>query len=293
MKDKKIDLAIVIVNFNGGDHIISTLESLFMVSNEANLTVWVSDNKSSDQSVEKIKKQFPQVKLILNSDNLGFGAGNNVALKQINTEFILLLNPDTKVKPGTLDYMIKFMEDNKDVGAASCKIVHSDGSMDWASHRGLPTPLASLLYFLGNDRLYHLSNKDMSKPHEVDSIAGSFFLTRKSVLEKAGFFDEDYWLYGEDLDLCFRIKKAGFKVMFVPNVEVLHLKGVSSGIKKQSEEISTATKQSKIRAFNSFYETMKIFYKKNLEKDYPFFINWLVYLGVDIRWFLAKRHLKV
>ena len=133
----------------------------------------------------------------------------------------------------------------------------------------------------------------MRKDHEVDAISGSFFLTRKSVLDKVGLFGEDYFMYAEDLDLCFRIKKAGYKIMYIPEVKIIHHKGVASGLKSHSQKITTATYDSRLKAFNAFYETMKIFYKKNLEKSYPFFINWLVYLAIDLKWFLAKGKLQV
>jgi len=286
-------LAVVLVNYNSGDFLISCIKSLQISTLNLDLDIWVVDNASFDGSLERCKKVFPSFHYIVNKDNLGFGKANNQALAKIKTEFILLLNPDTKVGKDTLPFMVDFMRKNPMVGAATCKGLKSDGTLDLAYHRGFPTPWASLIYFLGNNKFYHLTNRDMSKAHEVDAISGSFFMTRKSILNKIGFFDEDFWLYGEDLDLCWRIKKACFKIMYIPDVEVLHFKGISSGIKDHSQEISTATKASKLRAFNSFYETMKIFYKKNLADKYPFFINWLVYLAIDLKWFLAKRRMQV
>jgi GT2 family glycosyltransferase len=174
------------------------------------------------------------------------------------------------------------------------RIVMSNGELDFAAHRGLPTPWASFKYFfLKDDSLYHLSKSDFNKPHEVDAISGSFLLTRKDVLEKSGIFDEDYWMYAEDIDLSYRIKKAGFKIIYLPNLEVLHHKGISSGLKKHSQGVSTATLETKKRSLDAFYYTMKIFYRKHLAKKHPFFINWLVYLGINIKWWLAKRKLIV
>jgi|SRR3989344_929260 len=287
-------LSIVIVNYNGGDFLIQCLSSLEKASDEVLMDIWVVDNASSDNSIKEAKKKFPKNNYILNEDNLGFGKANNIALQKINNELILLLNPDSEVLPGTLKYMVDYMNNIQDVGAATCKVEKLNGSIDFASHRGFPTPWAAFLYFiLQDDSLYHLTNNDLEKSHEVDGIAGAFFLTRKSVLGKVGLFDEDYWLYAEDLDLCFRIKEAGFKIMYVPSVKIIHHKGVSSGIKRHSAEITTATVESRRRAFDSFYETMKIFYKKHLEERYPFFINWLVYLGINIKWWIAKRKMVV
>lgn len=296
-------LSVVIVNYNSGEFLIRCLRSLStrggssfrrMGLKDIGLEIWVVDNASGDGSLKSAKKEFPHLKYIENQENLGFGAANNQALRQIKNEYILTLNPDTEVRENTLPFMVEYMKNNPEVGAATCKALKSDRTFDWAYHRGFPTPWASFLYyFLGNDKLYHLTGRDMGKAHEVDAISGSFFLTRKSVLDKVGLFDEDYFLYAEDLDLSYRIKKAGYKIVYVPDVEVIHFKGVSSGIKSHSQEITTAKKLSRVRAFNSFYETMMIFYRKNLANQYPFFINWLVYLAINLKWTLAKRKLNV
>lgn len=287
-------LSVVIVSFNSGHFLIECLDSLKKASKEMDLDVWVVDNASSDGSIQQAKEKYPQNKYILNTQNLGFGAANNIALKQIKDEYILLLNPDCFVSSDTLKFMVSFLQKNEDVGAASCKVEKKDGSIDWASHRGFPTPWASFLYFvLGDDSLYHLTNKNMTTAHEVDAISGAFFMTRKSVLEKVGFFDEDYFLYGEDIDLSFRIKRMGLQVMYIPDVVVLHHKGTSSGIKEHSQEVSTAALESKKKALDSFYKTMKIFYVKHLASEYPFFINWLVYFGINLKWQLAKRKMSV
>lgn len=225
---------------------------------------------------------------------MGFGKANNLALRAVKTEYVLLLNPDTKIQKGVLSKMIGLMNSDVKIGAATCKIVLGNGSIDLTAHRGFPTPWASFLYhFFQNDSLYHLTYKDMTKTHEVDSIAGAFFFTRKSVLDQVGSFDEDYFLYAEDIDLCFRIKKSGYKIIYEPSVEVIHQKGVSSGLKKHSQDIAQADKQTKLKAFESFYESMRTFYKKHYEKKYPFFINWLVYLGINLREWQARRKMVV
>lgn len=293
-KSSKNSLTVSIVNFNSGDFLIRCLDSLEKVKDEANLDIWVVDNASSDDSLQRAKAKFPKVQFIENSQNLGFGRAHNEVLENLKTEYVLIFNPDTKINAGVLSYMTRYMERNPDVGASSCKLVLDNGRMDWASHRGFPTPYASFrYYFLGNDSLYHLTEKPMDKPHEVDAISGSFFLTRKSVLDKVGFFDEDYFMYGEDIDLCFRIKKAGFKVMYIPEVFITHYKGVSSGLKSHSQGITTADINTKQRSLDAFYSAMKIFYKKNLRKNYPLLTNWLVNLGINIKWWMAKRKLTV
>lgn len=287
------DLSISIVNYNSGQVLVDCLRSIQAVSTEANIDIWIVDNASSDGSVELLQKEFPKYHYILNSENFGFGKAHNQALRQIKTEYTLVLNPDTLLKPGVLAGMLEYMNQNPKVGVSTCKIVYSTGQVDLTAHRGFPTPWASLLYILGNDSLYHLSSRISDQPHPVDAISGAFFFARQAILEKVGFFDEDYFMYAEDIDLCFKIKQAGFEVMYLPGIEIIHYKGVSSGIKKSSSEQTTATKESKLRAFNAFYETMWIFYRKHYLTKYPFFINWLVWLGIHLKWWLAKRKMEV
>lgn len=286
-------LTISIVNFNAGSYIIDCLKSLDKVKSEVDFITYVVDNASTDDSLKKIKQEKFPIKIIQNSENLGFGKAHNLVLKQLSTPLCLLLNPDCVLEPGTLATMIKFMDGNPKVGAATCQMLQGDRKVDLVAHRGFPTPFASFLYFLGNDSLYHLTNKDLHSVHEVDAISGAFFLTRKEVLDKVGYFDEDYFMYAEDIDLCFRIKQGGFKIMYVPTVSVLHHKGISSGLKKHTQEKTTADLSTKLRSLNAFYETMKIFYKKHYESKYPFFVNWLIYLGINTKWQLAKRKLTV
>ena len=287
-------LTISIVNYNTGNFLIECLESLRKVKSEADFEVHIVDNASRDGSIEKAKEKYPEFKFLINKKNLGFGRAHNQVLKKAKNPYLLVLNPDSIVLPGTLSYMLRFMDKNPSVGASTCRIEKTDGTLDIASHRGFPTPLASFLYFfLKNDRLYHLTNRDMSRVHEIDAIVGAFMLIRKTVLEKVGYFDEDYFLYAEDLDLCFRIKEAGYKIMYIPNVSVIHIKGISSGIKKHSRASSLAKKSARLKSINYFYSTMKIFYKKHYEKKYPIILNWLVYLGIDLKLILAKRKLSV
>lgn len=290
----KNKLSISIVNYNAGDYLLRCLESIQKIKDEANIKIYIVDNASNDDSITKAKKRFPNLNYILNKDNIGFGRAHNIALRRIQTEYILILNPDTEIEPGSIKYMLDYMDKNPDVGVSTCKVVFGNGKIDLTAHRGFPTPWASFkYYFLKDDSLYHLSRQDLDTTHEVDALSGSFLLTRKSVLDKVGLFDEDYFMYAEDIDLCWRIKQAGFKVMYVPQVKIVHYKGVSSGLKKHTQTITTATKETRIRSTNAFYEAMLIFYKKQMSSKYPFFINWLVYAGIHAKWFLAKRKLTV
>lgn len=287
-------LTISIVNYNAGDYLIECLESIKKTKGDLSIEVYIVDNDSSDDSFEKAKKKFPEYSYIKNDSNEGFGRAHNQVLKINKSEYILILNPDVELPGGVLSGMIEFMEADQTIGAATPGVILSNNQVDLTAHRGFPTPWASFkYYFLKDDSDYHLSKSDFSGPHEVDAISGAFFLTKKSVLDKTGFFDEDYFMYAEDIDLCFRIKKMGFKVMYNPLLKVLHHKGVSSGLKKLTQGVSSATLETKKRSLDAFYQTMEIFYRKHLARDYPFFINWLVYFGINLKWRLAKKNLTV
>lgn len=286
------DLTISIVNFNSGEYLTKCLSSIKQVENEAKIRVVVVDNNSTDESLKSAREKFKEYEFIENKDNVGFGKAHNQVLRQLKTEFVLLLNPDCLLEKGVIKKILGDFEDPL-VVAATCKIILSNGAVDMTAHRGFPTPLASLLYVLGNDSLYHLTGNNPGSLHEVDAITGAFLMTKKEVLNKSGFFDEKFFMFGEDIDLCLRIKKAGFKVIYDPEVKIIHYKGISHGLKKHSKDLSQAGRETKTRAMNAFYDAMLIFYNKHYKNSYPFFVNWLVYLGIYLKWGLAKIRMSV
>ncbi len=289
-----VKLTVSIVNYNAGDYLVKCLDSLAKIKNETSMEIFVIDNASKDNSIKNAKKMFPKIHYILNKENLGFGKAHNQVLKNLKTEYVLILNPDVELGKGNLTTSISYMDANPEVGAVTGEILLSDGKVDLTAHRGFPTPWAAFKYYvLKDDSLYHLSTKNMHQIHEVDAISGAFFLTRKKILDNIGLFDEDYFMYAEDIDLCYRIKQAGCKIMYLPSVKILHHKGVSSGLKKHTQGVTTATVETKQRSLNAFYSTMKIFYQKHMAQKYPTPINWLVYLGINLKWWLAKRKLTV
>lgn len=288
-------LTIAVLNFNSGEYLSKCLESLKDVKDEAEISIMVIDNNSTDESFSKMKSELAHlslagknIQLVENKENVGFSAGYNPALKKIKSEFVLLLNPDCILQKGVINKILEDFEDDEKIGAGTCKIVLPDGKVDLTAHRGFPTPWASLLYAFGNDSLYHLTDKMSSEIHEVDAITGAFFMTKQSILEKVGYLDERFFMYGEDIDLSLRIKELGYKIIYDPTVEIIHYKGISSGLKKHSQELSQADTKTKNRARDAFYEAMILFYDKHYKKKYPFFVNWLVYLGVYTKWNLAK-----
>lgn len=264
--------------------------------------VVVVDNASSDGSPEMIAEEFPQVKLVASEENLGFSKGNNLGLSQANTEsdYTLFLNSDTVVPSGTLSEMVNFMDKNKDVGISTCKVKLWSGGLDWDAHRGFPTPLVSLTRLLGlnkvfpKSRLFNSYNqgwKDMETTHKIDACVGAFFLIRRSIGNKLGWWDEDYFLNGEDLDLCYRAKQLGPKVMYHPAVEIIHYRGASKGTREESREVTTASKKGKQIVADASVNSMQLFYNKHLRKNYPWLINKLV--DASLRVLLFKRRLAI
>lgn len=289
-----IKLSIIIVNFNSGELLkkcLLTIRASFYP--KSNFEIIIIDNNSTDSSISEaysVKGITP--KMIRNEKNLGFAKANNQAISRSNGNYILLLNPDTKLENNTLKTMVSFMDKNIEVGVSTCRVELPDGSIDDASHRGFPTPINALFHFLGLGKLfpqslifngYHLGYKNMNETHEIDSCVGAFMLVRRKVGEKIGWLDEDYFWYGEDIDFCYRVKEMGFKVMYVPITKIIHYKGISSGIKSHSSEFSTANEETKRLATQARFDVMKIFYKKHYQNKYPKIITMLVLLAIELK----------
>lgn len=258
-----MDLSIIIVNYNVKEFLQNLIHSIEKASLNLTKEILIVDNASDDGSVEFIKEKFPQIKLIANQKNLGFGKANNIGLKQANGKYILLINPDTLVAEDTFEKMIKFFESNSEAGLAGCKILNPDGSLQLACRRSFPGPWTSFTKVTGLSNLfpnskifarYNLTYLDENKTYEVDAISGSFMMMRKEVYEKVGGFDEQFFMYGEDLDLCYRIQKSGFKVYYVHSTQIIHYKGES-------------TKRSSLDETKVFYNAMHLFVKKHLSSS--------------------------
>ncbi len=282
-----MDLSIIIVNYNVKELLRDCLRSLM----SADYEIFVVDNASKDGSVEMVREEFPEATLIASKENLGFARANNLAIKEASGRYLLFLNPDTTVPAGTLPEMIKFMEENSKVGVATCFVELASGGMDRDCHRGFPTPWASFCHFLGLAKLfpqskifgaYHQTWKDLTKTHEVEACCGAFMMVRRSAVEEVGVWDEDFFFYGEDLDWCYRFWEKGWKVVFYPHVKIIHHKGASSGMKKSSQEVTTASRESKRRARKASTDAMRIFYEKHYLQKYPAGLNWLVLRGIKL-----------
>jgi len=303
--NKKIDLSVVIVTYNSFDTIKKCLESLNKTILKNTFEVIVVDNNSKDDSAKLLSElcqKYDFLTFIKNKKNDGFSKANNIGIKRTQqSRYVLFLNPDTVVYKNTVDGMIEFMDKTKDAGVSTCFMELLNGELDDSSHRGFPTPWNSFTYFSGLAKMfpksklfsgYNMTYLDLSSTHEVDALAGSFMLVRRGVGEKLNWWDEDFFFYGEDIDFCFRIKELGYKVYFVPKFRALHHKGISSGIKKISKDLSKATLETKLFVTNHRFMAMKIFYNKHYRKDMPFFVTWIIFLAIDIKKFLAETSLK-
>ena len=303
---KQVNLSIIIVSFNTAkltlEAIVSLEEACAKELQQGFYEIIVSDNGSVDDTIKKLHeyKKHSKIKsftIIENKKNLGFAKGNNVGIKKTSGNYLLFLNSDTVVEKSTLQEMVAFMDAHKDAGAATCKINIPSGGIDEASHRGFPTPWNAFAHFSKLERVFPHSYifggyiqgwKDLTTIHDVDAIVGAFMIVRRIAGEQIGWWDEDYFFYGEDLDFCYSLHEKGWKIYYVPTVSILHYGGVSSGIKKQSQNITTADVKRKTMIQNARFEAMKIFYRKHYMNKYPKFITWTVFKGID---FLHKRNL--
>ena len=293
---KKIDLSIIIVNYNTKDFLKKCLESLYssIAGSSLLVEIIIVDNGSTDgslQFINSLKEKDLNLKIIDNKSNLGFAKANNLAIKKSSGRYVLFLNPDTIVQKETLKTMVKFMDKNQKVGASTCRVELTDGRLDQACHRGFPTVWNSFCYFSGLEKIfpkskifagYSLTYLPLDKTHEIDAGCGAFLIVRQPVGETIGWFDEDYFWYGEDLDFCYRLKQKGWQVMFVPTTKIIHWKGAASGILKHSQKVSSASKETKIKAAKASVKVMRIFFQKHYQDKYPKIVYWLVMLGIKL-----------
>ncbi|MEK9178474.1 MAG: glycosyltransferase family 2 protein [Patescibacteria group bacterium] len=297
-------LSVVITNYNSKDFVLSCIESIKKHNRQqvesGDFEIIVVDNASSDGSLESLSK-LQSITLIPNDRNLGFSKANNLGVKKANGRYILFLNPDTEVFKDTLLKMIKFMDAHIDVGASTCRLLLPNGKIDDASHRGFPTPWNSFMRFSGLSMLfpksrllngYNLGFCDLDKNHEIDVLAGAFMMVRRQAGEDIGWWDEDYFFYGEDIEFCFDLKEKGWKIYYVSDASSLHHKGISGGIKSISQKKTTADRDTKLNATRWRYKAMNIFYDKHYVNRYPFFLSALVKLAIAIKLRTSLRRIR-
>jgi GT2 family glycosyltransferase len=264
---------------------------------EISLEVIVPDNGSTDDSVEMVKRDFPWVKVMENKENLGFAKGNNSARKYCHGEYILFLNSDTVVPEKTLRETVDFLKKNQNVGALTCKLVLANGQLDKDARRSFPTPWVSFTHlilrldkFFPTSRIfakYWYGYVSPNKLQEVDVIQGAYFLSPKKVLDEVDWFSEEYFLDGEDVDLCWKIHQMGLKIIYYPKVSILHLKGASKGKESiTNKSFKTKVKKPSLSERMKFrmagVNSMEIFYRKFMWKRYPLFLNLIVICGIKM-----------
>lgn len=276
-------LSVIIVNYNVKYFLEQCLKSVFTSGRNMTMEVFVVDNNSVDGSVELVREKFPQVKLIANKDNKGFSRANNQAIAQAKGEYVLLLNPDTVVEDDTFTRVVEFMDNTPDAGGLGVKMIDGQGKFLPESKRGIPTPAVAFYKIFGLSALfpksrifgrYHLGFLDNDKVHAVDVLSGAFMLMRKTVLEKTGYLDETFFMYGEDIDMSWRIVQAGYKNYYFPHTRIIHYKGES-------------TKKSSINYVFVFYNAMVIFARKHFSAQNARIFSFLINLAIYFRAFLA------
>jgi GT2 family glycosyltransferase len=282
-----MQLSVVIVNYNVEYFLEQCLRSVFTALKNVDGEVWVVDNNSVDGSVAMVKDKFPQAKLIENKQNTGFSFANNQAMRVSAGKYILLLNPDTLVEEDTFEKVVAFMDAHPDAGGLGVKMIDGRGVFLPESKRGLPTPAVAFYKIFGLSALfpkskkfgrYHLGFLDKDKTHEVDVLSGAFMLMRKETLDKVGLLDEEFFMYGEDIDLSYRIQKGGYKNYYFPDTRIIHYKGES-------------TKKGSVNYVFVFYRAMVIFARKHFSQQnaamFSFLINMAIYLRAGIA--IARR----
>ncbi len=271
-------LSVVFLNYNTRDLTRQALNSVLAAAEGLEAEIFVVDNASADGSADMVAEEFPQVKLIRNAANVGFSAGNNVALRQVAGEYALLINTDTIVRRDALHTMVEFLDAHPQAGACGCKILDPDGTLQLDSRRGFPTPLAAFCKMSGLSRLfpkhpliarYHMTYLDPEQMAEVEVLSGSCMMVRKAAMDQVGLLDEDYFMYGEDIDWCYRFHQAGWKIYYVPTTEIIHFCGESG-------------RGTPLKILYLKSQAMSIFVNKQMARRYRFFPLWFLQVGIAL-----------
>lgn len=274
---------VVIVSYRSRDLVRACLESL-RKSDVSGARIFVVDNASGDGTVEMIRSEFPDVTLIAGERNIGFGAANNIVIRRGSAPYVLALNPDTRVAPGALDTLIRLMDRRPEVAICGCRLVRDDGSFDHASKRSFPTITGALGHFLRIGRVSRAPRllAQYRAPDvvggPVDAVNGAFMLMRRAALDEVGLFDEGYWMYMEDLDLCYRMQQAGWTTWYEPSITVVHVKGGTTGANRTA------------RLNYAFHYGMYRFYRKHYARRHAAATNFVVYGGIFTKLALSLAH---
>jgi GT2 family glycosyltransferase len=271
-------LSIVIVSYYVREFLEQCLDSIRNSSPPAGLEIIVVDNNSKDGTAEMVQTRFPDVLLLENETNPGFGAACNQGLARARGKYILFLNPDTLVQPATLQRGVAYLDEQADVGLISCKVLRADGALELGCRRSFPTPATALYRLTGLSKLfprnkkfgsYNLTYLEEDGVHDVDAVSGSYMMARTAPVRELNGFDPDFFMFGEDLDLCYRLKKRGWRIQYVPNASIIHFRGRSS---------RSNTLVSRL----AFYNAMFIFSRKHVLQHLGFIPRGVLFLGIFV-----------
>ncbi|WP_033148080.1 glycosyltransferase family 2 protein, partial [Prevotella sp. P6B1] len=265
-------LSVVIVSYNVRPFLTACLDSVQRALEGIESEVFVVDNCSTDDTVEVIAREYAWVHLIINKENLGFSKGNNLAIRQSKGEYVLLLNPDTVVAEETLRGVVAFMDEHPVAGAAGVRMHNEDGSVAPESRRAIPSPFVAARKMLGLTKTYYMSYLPWDRPTQIEVVSGAFFLLRRKAIDQVGLLDEDFFMYGEDIDLSYRLLKGGWQNWYLP-FDIVHYKGQS-------------TVKSDFRYVHVFYQAMLIFFRKHYS-HLSFFFTVPVKMAIYFRASLA------
>lgn len=274
------DLSIIIVSYNVRELLKDCLISIFDTVNEAAVRyeIIVVDNNSKDQTAEMVAARFPRVKLIANSHNHGFAAANNQAIRHARGRYLLLLNPDTIIKPFAIEQVLNFINTTPDAGIVGCKLLNSDGSVQ-PSCAAFPTLLSVFSEYFFWYKIFpksplwgkpYMTHLDLNKIQEVESIKGAFLMIRRDIIERIGLLDERFFIYSEEVDLCYRVKKAGWKIYYFPEAQIIHLGGQS-------------TKQQNLKMFIELHKTKCQLIDKHYSRAHAWLMKTIMALGTFLR----------
>ena len=242
-------LSVIIVSYNVRSYLEQCLQSVQKALEDIDGEVFVVDNHSDDDSVDVVRSRYQWVRLIANSENLGFARANNMAISQSESEYVLLLNPDTVIEPDTLQKVLLFMDEHPKAGGAGVMMHQEDGTRAPESRRALPTPWVACLKMLGFTKRYYMSDLPWDEPARIEVVSGAFCLLRRKAIDEVGLLDEDFFMYGEDIDLSYRLLRGGWENWYIP-APIVHYKGRS-------------TRKTDYRYVHVFYQAMLIFFRKH------------------------------
>ena len=269
-------LSVVIVSYNVRELLTACIDSVVKAAEGIDTEVFVVDNCSADDTVEVIARDYPWVHLINNKDNLGFSKANNIAIRKSAGEYVLLLNPDTVVAEGTLLGAVEFMDQHPEAGGAGVRMHNADGTLAPESRRAVPTPMVAARKMMGFSKRYYMSYLSWDVPGQIEVISGAFMMLRRKAIDQVGMLDEDFFMYGEDIDLSYRLLKGGWQNWYLP-LDIIHYKGQS-------------TQKSDFRYVHVFYQAMLIFFRKHYS-HLSFFFTLPIKVAIYFRASLALADL--